>query len=289
MYCYNIYGKLVKVNIELPLLDRITSCSKNDIDVYVEYETLNGDDTYIREVDGSYVIKLGNLAHYKIDFRNNIVVCKAPNYESFFSTFFNIPFSVYFLCKDEILYHACSLVYDHQIICLTGNKGVGKSTLMSLLANTNEFEIFGDDTIYIDNKCFGYCAHNLIKQTNETVRILNIHTLKDKNIAGKFYSIFNETIFSDEIKRIIHISRTNEKVFRLEKVTSELRKNNILRANIVGISHMPHELMVKALKTKHKINTKFYELFVPNDLEYLIKNVQEIKGKLLDTFDDKVV
>ncbi len=284
MYFYNIYGKAVGINVKLPLLKEIETVDC-DIHIFVEYTTIDGDEgIHIIEDAGKFTVQLGKLALYTIDTLENRFYCKSRDFEAFFSTLFNIPFSVYCLSKNEILFHASSLVYNGQVICLTGCKGAGKSTLTEILNQYDEFQIFGDDTVCIDNNLICNRAHNLLKQTPETVNALEIKTLDEKNVAGKFYTNFNSDLNTSKIKKIIQIVRTESDEFELKLATTHLKINNIFKTNIVGISHMPFCLIAKALKLNIDSNVCVYELFVPNNLKCLLENKIQLKELIINSF-----
>lgn len=271
-------------NIKLPLLHDEFDSNDFDLKVYVDFGNIIGDTLSIKEKDSRYMVELGSVATYCIDSVKDVIICKAQNFESFFSTFFNIPFSVYCLCKNEILYHACSLKYDNEIFCLTGNKGVGKSTLTEILSSNDKIQIFSDDTIHINGAFFANRAHNLVKQTPKTVKALNIKTLNVQNIAGKYYSSFDTSPSAAKIGKIFHLIRTEKKEFELKLVKSNLKKDSIFRANIVGISHMPYPLITKSLKVKPKSDVEFYELFIPNDLNCMIENREKLKNIIMNCY-----
>ena len=273
------------INVRLPLLDNIDNCGKYDLNVNVSFANITGDTISVKAEGPLYIVELEPLAVYHIDPTNNIITCKAQNFESFFSTFFNIPFSIYCLCKNEILYHACSLIYDNKLLCLTGDKGVGKSTVMQILNSKNEFRIFSDDTVYIDNDFKAFCAHNLVKQTSETVEALGLKSLNIKNAAGKYYSYFDNCYVPTEINKIFHLSRINNNQFLLKPIHNQLIKNNIFRANIVGCTHVPHSLLSKILKIRPDSRIEFYELSVPNDLNLLINGSETLKNLIINSFE----
>lgn len=284
MFCYNLYGKHVATNVRLPLLSDITEYGKIDLEVHVSFEAIAGDTISIKEADNCCMINLASLASYYVDSSKDIIICKARDFEAFFSTFFNIPFSVYCLCKNEVIYHACSLVYDDKVFCLAGNKGAGKSTVMQILTSSNDFGIFGDDTIHIDCNSMSDGAHNLIKHTLQTVEALKLKTLNIKNAAGKYYSSFDPYLVHAKISKIFHIVRYDGEAFNLEPINNTLIKNNIYKTNIVGIDYLPHSLMAKAIKVKPDSNIEFYKLNIPNDLDYLIRESEKLKELILRSF-----
>lgn len=286
MFYYKIYGKSVAVNIELPLLtENYDFCSdKIDLEINVEFGEIKGDNIKIEEFDDNYKISLGSFSIYRIFPAQSKIMCVAKNFEAFFSTLFNIPFSVYFLHEGEFLYHACGLEYNNFAFCLTGNKGVGKSTITQILSLDNTFRIFADDTIYIDKNFCAYNAHNLLKQTASTTEILQLNTLNKKNAAGKYYLSFEKVFNSLEVSKIFHIIRTSDTQLNLKPVKSDLKKSSIFKTNIVGINYMPCSLMSKTLKFKAEKSIEFYDLYVPNDLNLLIKEKDKLKDIIIKSF-----
>lgn len=288
MFLYNIYGKNVLMNVELPLLLKSNDTHTYDLKVYVDFEEVDGEEISIKETNGCFEIFIGSLAYYFIDPRNDEIYCKAKNLESFFSTFFNIPYSVYCLCNNEILYHASSLLYKDKLLCLTGEKGVGKSTLTAVLNMNRDFHTFGDDTIYIHDNLVANRAHNLVKQTTETVDALDITTLNIKNAAGKHYSSFEIVNGLATIGKIFHISRSNELKFEIKPILNELKKNSVFKSNIVGVDYMPYSLISKVLKVKTNEEIQFYDLVIPNDLNFLIRNKDDLIEKILYVINEQV-
>lgn len=281
MFFYEIYGKKTAVNVQLELLEQIPACNQWDLEIHTQYKEINGDEVYIRNKGNYYEVKLGMLAFYRVFPREHIISCVACDYDSFFSTLFNIPFSVYFLSYQEVLFHACTLWYKGMLVCLTGEKGVGKSTLMSALNQKGYLQSFGDDTIYLDGFCEGKKAHNLVKQLPETMELLNLSSLSRQNIAGKTYTKIKSINEQGIVKLIIQIRRTNEEKVCLRKIIGRMEKNNIFKSNIVGASYMSHELIAEMLKINFPEQVEFYEMCVPDDLEYVIKNINEISAVIL--------
>lgn len=287
MYYYKIYGKTISSNVEMPLLNGISEFNTVDIQIMLEYENLYGNDIYInKKCHKEYEIKLGEFALYHINCNLNTIKCYAKNFSAFFSTLFNIPFSVYFLCKKEMLFHACSVLHKREVICLAGNKGVGKSTLMSLLSTTNKFQTFGDDTIFIDKNSIGHRAHNLSKLTKETVSALNVEHLGEQNIAGKFYKKFINNTENAPIKGIIQIVRFNETTPVLVKLNDRMKIRKNLIANIVGVSYMPYDLMAPLLRLESLPGVDFYELKVPDDLRCLRSCKEELVNIITKTMEE---
>lgn len=96
MFYYKIYGKIIYINIKMPLLTDLVHSSTYDIQVKVNYVNVVGDDIYIKEQLNQYDVKLGELALYHICPEKDIIVCMATNFESFFSTFLTFLFPFIF-------------------------------------------------------------------------------------------------------------------------------------------------------------------------------------------------
>ena len=85
MFCYNLYGKHVATNVRLPLLSDITEYGKIELEVHVNFEAIAGDTISIKEADNCYMINLASLASYYVDSSKDIIICKARDFEAFFS------------------------------------------------------------------------------------------------------------------------------------------------------------------------------------------------------------
>ena len=267
----------------MPLLDEIEFDDELcDLVINVEYQEKIECRVGIDIKKYGYDIFLGQNAIYKIDIIENIITCISKDYEHFFSTLFNIPFSVYFLSKGLAVFHACSMVYENQILCLAGNKGVGKTTLMSLLMD-DDYLPFSDDTVLIDNDHVCYRAHKLSKVTSETIKSMDLKVLKEKNLSGKHYMRFESKEEKYEVSCVIQLVRSKEQVVKIQKIENELIKKYIFKSNIVGVSYFNYDLINKTLDlNKHK-DLIYFKLFLPDNLDFLKSNKENIKELIKST------
>lgn len=273
LYYYNIYGINISCNVELSLLEQIKDCDPQLKVVFVKGEVLECSKVIV-ESDDTINVYLGNIANYKVDVKNNYIECISENEEAFFSTLFNIPFSIYFLKQKEILFHTCTIVLNDKVFCLCGNKGVGKSTLTKLLSEYDRVDVFGDDTlrIAINGKCFK--AHNLIKLTEETAEKFNIEkgVTHRKNCAGKLYFVNDDKYDNVMIDYIVQIYRTSQKAPYITFVETDSIKEYICRKNIVGIEYFTYPMLSQLLSNLKYVKGKYLNLYVPDDFEGIKTN-----------------
>lgn len=266
---YCVYGINMSSNIQI---DYVATCeNKVNLRLNVDYNYNNPriSSISITELDESVNIDLNPFAHYRIDYKNNEITCSAQNYESFFSTFFNIPLSAYLILKGEILLHASSMSFADNLICFAGEKGVGKSTLINLL-NGDQLMQYSDDTLRIDYRCNGYKGNNLSKLKDDSVEKLCVKDLTGyRNAVGKQYVKLSTDFSSHQVKALVCLCRTDSGV-ELNRVSSEIAKRSIIFDNIVGLNYFTSSMVKKALKAVNNINIPVFTLKVPNNLHQLI-------------------
>lgn len=222
----------------------------------------------VERLEGYYRIDLGKYAQYIVYTSRNRIECFAEDFESFFSTIFNLPFSIFFMTRDEVLLHACSMYYNGGLICFAGNKGVGKSTLSHLL-DGDDFRLYSDDTLRISNNV-GYRAHNLMKLTQETVDKLSVKDILGvRNVAGKAYRRLISDHFQVPLKAIILLKRNSHGI-SMNIVEDELSVKKIYCSNIVGVSMFDSYLLKRLLLLSRNICCPVFELNTPESLRQLI-------------------
>ena len=286
-YRYYIYGEIIISNIELPLLETITldECEESNIQLNVSFGCIKkSSDTgvNISKSNNLYTITISDVVKYNVYENENRIDCLAENFETFFSTFFNIPFSIYFLLREELLVHCCSILMQKKCICIAGEKGTGKSTLVSLL-NDDECTIFGDDTLRVRKNLIAYRAHNLIKITDETANNLAIpyHISQYTNLTGKRYGILPINNGGCSVNALVELY-LNESVVKLRKIDNALNRNIVLRRNIVGVNYFDKNLLRKAHSVILDPQIDCFVLDIPNNLAALIREQANIKKELRD-------
>ena len=284
-YYYRIYGLTVKTNVPLTLLAE-TDAAPEDLSIRVEYGAVQKSyDIRVLEDDGVYRVNLGMLADYRIYPERGLMECTAEDYNGFFSTLFNIPFSIFFAVRSLRLLHCCAMTYKEKLICLAGEKGVGKSTVTSIL-DGGDFRLFSDDSLLISDDGRGYKPHNLIKMTESTVKFSrkNAIMLTDCfNAVGKRYGVFDGEEESRDIAAVLVLRRTSGTP-DLREVTGETVRRMSFLNNTIGISYFPRELLRKWLDAPACPSVKLYDAFIPNDYENLEENVCGLERMIKEIF-----
>lgn len=280
VYCYQIYGLTVHINLPMPLLTECSEAADADIRLDVSYARCACDGGIgITENDGLYTVTLSPYAVYTIDPAAGRFVCSAANFEAFFSTLFNIPFAVYFASRKERLLHTCSMLYERRLLCFIGEKGSGKSTLTKLLDGT-AFQLYSDDTLRLAEDMLGYRAHNLIKCTDQTVTALRLQTTGAKNAVGKQYAYISCPSTEAPVSALIAVKRTTGSA-ALKKITSPLMQKALYCGNIVGAQYFPAPLL-NQLFSESAPPLPCYVLLVPDGLSRLAAERQSLSLMLCE-------
>lgn len=289
-YTYEVYGFVLKSNIFMPLLPEIGADCAFDVELKVTYDLVE-DDSPIKITENSeyFVVDLCPFAVYKVYKKECLIECSARNFTDFFSTFFNIPFSVFLMMREEILFHTNSMICDNCLLCFSGKKGVGKSTLTYLLSTEKRFCLYSDDTLRIDKNYLCYKGNNLIKLTDESIDKYGAEKRTGiKNSVGKEFCIIDAQEKMFNFKYVFQISRHREN-FNLCEVNKTALKRTTICSNIVGIDYFCSSLLEKALDKSKKIDVNIFNLYVPDTLEALTnckkRIANEISEQLIKSVD----
>ncbi len=270
----------------MPLLSEFSSTDTNEsffMNLHVEIGKVTCQGISVEELDNNtFIIKLGDYAIYYVDGKDNRIRCLATSFESFFSTLFNIPFSLFFASKGWCLFHACSLLREKTVICISGDKGVGKTTLSYLLAG-DQLKLYSDDTLLIRSKTRPFRAHNLMKLTDQSVSELNIFDVnKERNIIGKrYYSIDDTKIKPSRIESIIFLRRTSDNKPWVEPIKLPAIKKGMLYHNIVGIGVLPYSIIKRIDMESLFSDIPVSFLHIPSNFETLKKVKNDIESLVL--------
>ena len=162
-------------------------------------------------------------------------------------------------------------------MCIAGVKGVGKSTLVSLLSD-DEHIILGDDTLRVKKNLMAYRAHNLIKITAETASSIAMRydVTRCTNSVGKYYGILPDLKGSYDVSSFVELSR-KEAPLKIRKINGFLIRNSMLRRNIVGVNFFDKQLLKKVHSATLDVEISCFSLEIPNDLSILLKEQSNIK------------
>ena len=269
MFYYRIYGLIVRCNVDMSLLMPVEETEYYDMEISVLYNVLPSSSRIkISEHIDFYRVELCSFAEYKIFKEKALIECNASCETDFFSTLFNIPFSVYFMMKDEVLFHTNTVLRNGSLFMFCGEKGVGKSTLTGIINNEKDFELYSDDTIRIDGSGSCFRASDLIKLTVETLNSLIIGKRTGvKNSVGKEFCFIEAGEQECNFRFVFRLHRGAD--FKIKKINNAAIKKSILIGNIVGVEYFCRSLLEKAISVSDKLSPEYYEMRVPNGLEKL--------------------
>lgn len=275
------YGDITfSFDIDIPFLPLCTPSNDDIYKIELKYEKVDNSGISISTEEEYIQVNLATFAEYLIYPQEKRIIAYVRNENYFLSTFFNIPCSVLALINDRLLLHSSGVVYNGELFNFTANKGVGKTTLMSILL-LKECDFFSDDTIILNinpNQILANTTVDLIKLCEDTYSSLvdDNFEIKNKNVAGKACIMSSELCAKGAylgtlpVKKIIKINRHSYKSPVIKQMISRTAKMSLFISNIVGITHFNIELYSKVLEITNNINfdlIKFYNLFLPDDLK----------------------
>lgn len=177
MYSYFFLGVYLETNRRIPFLKsnevgnyNINSeCYKKivaHIEIINDYK--NENPYGIRYISADVVCITFQFVKYILFLKENRMEVYAKTTEFIFYTIFNVPLSFILSANDIILFHVSACLIDNTVCAFTGEKGMGKSTLIKKLMNRG-IEIYSDDSIAIINQdleCFNSYNFMKIKKDN---------------------------------------------------------------------------------------------------------------------------
>lgn len=265
----------------------------SDIDAYdysleVIYSSTGIANTFNSKMDGNNLyVNMNEFASLKINILEKSIVCFARDYESFFSTFFNIPFSALFLLKGEFLLHTSSILHNDNIICISAEKGTGKSTLVAMLEKMDDINFFADDTLRLDHQLYGYPPHQLMKLHSDVTEHVSSEKLTGyHNVLQKNYIKYSHMPKGKRpVKALIFYSRNkNINAHRIVKIENNIVINLKFIKNIVGTVSLSPLFANQIINTTKDVYSKLncYKLEMPDSLDYLLSNLGNLKSDILE-------
>lgn len=281
---YSIYGLSVESNLELSYVDagRPGVC---DMRLHVSFAEMPPvQPIRILESEQWLTIELFPFAVYRLDRHSNDVFCQAADYESFYSTFFNLPCSVFLLQRGDLLLHASSLVHSQtgELIGFAGQKGVGKSTLVHLLCGET-YQIYADDTLRIPmDTSMGFRGNSLLKLTPETSALIQgrLQLTGHQNAVGKDYAAISTDSRQRPIRAIVQLTRTSEATFSIRPVIAPLQRAQIICRHLTGIPFWTASMIQKVMQLVKKVEIPVYSMRIPDSLHRLEQQKSDILSAL---------
>ena len=278
MFSYFIYGLTAQLNIQLPFLEQ----EKVDtVDLYIHVEFIDISDSTVSwpEKKNAYFLDLSPYGIYYVHSERNRIDCYAPNLQSFFSTVFNVPFSIYFLFRNELLLHTSSMLYKGSLLCFSADKGKGKSTLVSYLNHCKELRIYADDTLRVAKGGLAYRANHLIKLTDETVNSFQTNTnCLGRNVTQKQYFEFKTCDQKVKCQNIIVIERDTSNTINFFRIENMVEKKLVLSNAIVGNQFFDKSLLLSAMYLIKEFygHFSYHRLYIPSTLTELAQKKDKI-------------
>lgn len=271
MRYYYLYQFILETDIVFDMLIKFEqpTVSRNNIISLLVNEEL--------PEEPEYVVTFREDIKYYLYPKRNCIYVQTSNLDYLYSSFFNIPMSVFCLFKDKVILHCNAVEIDSFLYCFSGNKAMGKTTLAMYLERY--CPIFSDDCVAVDicgNKLFGYRAARTLKLCKNTYEL----TIKD-GCYEKYYDSISqkakillpeETDQKLPLKKIFFMVRSDNSNFSFEKIESKVTKKILLIQSVVGKDYM-EERMIQSfghtiLFSKMIDEIPFYLLKLPPISEY---------------------
>lgn len=295
LYVYEFYGCGLRSSIALPFLDPLSNPerARYEITFDVDYVQSIPDGPVLTQSAEGYIITFGDHACYKLSHENNRFEIRTKSTEILFSTMFNLPVSIFLANKGGILLHCSSFIHDKSALCFCGNKGVGKSTWISMCLD--RFPFFSDDTLAVfgdESRMECKAAGKFIKLHEDSAKAHGISEDQfrelRKNTQGKAYVDVAHRALPEagepSPKAVFHLSRYAGDCMTVKRVNSDLERTAILLTSIVGMRHFNGALldMVRTSEVFNKLvsDVPFFRLYLPRDLGLLRDAVDEFSDML---------
>lgn len=284
MPVYCIYGLSVESNLDLSDVDagHPGIC---DMRLHVSFAEMPPvQPIRILESEQWLTIELFPFAVYRLSRHSNDVFCQAADYESFYSTFFNLPFSVFLVQRGDLLLHASSLVHSQtgELLAFAGQKGVGKSTLVQLLCGET-YQIYADDTLRIPmDTSMGFRGNSLLKITPETSALIQgrLQLTGHQNAVGKNYAAIPTDSRQRQIRAIVQLAQTSDASFSIRPVNTPLQRTQIICRHLTGIPFWTASMIQKVMQLVKSVEIPVYSMRIPDSLHWLEQQTPDIRSAL---------
>lgn len=294
---YEIYSYKIKSNI---ILENFT-CSKNQtlFDINIEFNI--GNTEYKKYCDcvvmrDYYILNMYKII-YVINKLGNEMKVYCNDLEYFYSSCYNVPFSIISYINKSLLLHSSAIEIDNRIIAFCGKKENGKTTLVSYLSKY--FNFYTDDTMELsinENLCLCERSFSPLKMNEDSLNILTEKTelfaVSRKNVSNKSYINPSEIKLKISEKnklpldKIIFLNRNKDRNSEIiiRKIEDNITIHSLLLTNIVGSKFFPYEIISDYVNFeiyKYLINKiNFYILDYPSDLDKL-ENIRYILEEII--------
>ena len=262
---YKLYNYVLKTDIEFDMLREISFQEElgQELFLFVNQPKFE---------EPEYILHFEEDIVYYFFSKKNAIFVETSDINNLYSSFFNIPMSIYALLKNSVLIHCNGLIFNGSLFCFSGNKGLGKTTLALHMMKYGQ--LFSDDCIAFaieNDNVLGYNASQIIKTCEDTFNIIyknenysDYYDTFSKKAHKKFDLVPNNSI---EVKKIFFLNRSIKNNFEVKEINSEIIKKMLITQSIVGTDYFHKELLegFKNSKILQLIidNVRFFELYIP--------------------------
>ena len=269
---YYLYNFILETDICFNMLAKCDRPLKEEDSVIYLFINKN------REEEPEFILPFREEIKYYLYPKKNEIYVDTGKLQYLFSSFFNIPMSVFALFKNKAVLHCNALEYNNGLYCVSGNKAAGKTTLAMFLSRY--CPIFSDDCVAIDTdfegKVYGYRAAltlKLCKQTYDMVINDGCYEKYLDSLSQKANILMPDMQYKKlPIKKIFFLIRGTEKKFICDDVQSVITKKVLLIQSIAGKDYIPKDVINIFGQTKAFLNIieqiPFYILKIPFIEEY---------------------
>ena len=225
-----------------------------------------------------YIVPFKEDIRYYLYPKKNEIYVETGDLSYLYSSFFNIPMSVFSLYKNKAVIHCNALEFNNELYCFSGNKAIGKTTLAMFLGKY--CSIFSDDCVAIDSfsdgRIYGYRATRTLKLCKKTYDIAindNYYEEHFDHLSQKANILLSDMQYKKApIRKMFFLVRGNGKEFVCDKVESLITKKVLLIQSIVGKDYIPKNVIDIFGRTQLFSETiaqvPFYILKIPPVEEY---------------------
>ena len=278
IYC----GIVFKSNIEFPFFHE-SNDDQYDYEIY--YSRLmnysNSENNTLIIQDQTYFLYFKDKGYYEI--MRERMICHFDDLQYMYATICNLPFAIITLCKKMLPLHASSIVVkDKGVVTFLGEKGIGKTTIASILDNCKLCSAYGDDMV----TCVNSFSHIVVNRGSKLMKVTKqtAEYLEQSRLLNDVYPGLNKRYYALNTGNNIEKTTALYKVFILERGQMigcnrlpKLVGYSALVHNIMGVSLL-EPFMAKEIKIAIKMigNIDIYKLTIPDSIEKMKFNLVHI-------------
>tara|TARA_B100000242_G_scaffold238774_1_gene178685 strand:+ start:585 stop:1508 length:924 start_codon:yes stop_codon:yes gene_type:complete len=256
---------------------------------WIKDKSFSYEDDYLKISKDNLYLHIPEVADYYVSNGERIFISPIKelnkNNNSYIKTYLlGSAIGALLIQRGRLLLHGNALEKEGEAIVCLGDSGVGKSTLAYLLMQKG-WKLISDDLVAIDNNGYTLPGIPRIKLWEDAVNFFNLEKKSLIQVAKGFekYTISKNKLriscSRTKVKKVFLLNRSfSQKNIECKQIISEKECfksliNNYYRPLFVKylLSEYSHFLLVNKLI---KI-LPFYNIYLPNNLDCLSKNIEE--------------